>query len=85
METKILKEIDNFSLAELGYVITDFFNFSDFEVIRQSPDVESSHENPAKHEFFDDYKLFDLAEIMILFAKDEKRSGVINRLNLSIG
>lgn len=76
-------KIDNFSLSELGYQMTSFFEFEDFKIIRQEfvlPQGLSNREEKTVS-FFDDYKLFDLAEIVILFSKDQKRQEIIKRFN----
>ncbi len=69
-------KIDKFSLSELGYKMSDFFDFEDFAMLkqRQKPDDPET-------EYLDDYKLFDIAEITILFSLDNKRSAVIDRFN----
>lgn len=74
-------KIDNFSLAELGYKISDYFELEDFKVIKQERIVDGIQNKGQKVLFFDDYKLFDLAEIVILFAKDTKRTEIIDRFN----
>lgn len=76
------KKVDNFSLSELGYKMTDYFNFEDFEIIKQKTTrhLSISTENRTL-EYFDDYKLFDLIEIIMLFSRDDKRINVKNRFN----
>ncbi len=74
-------KIDSFSLAELGYKMSDYFELEDFKIIRQEKSLESIQSKGQKIQFFDDYKLFDLAEIVILFAKDNKRTEIIERFN----
>jgi hypothetical protein len=72
-------KIDHFSLSELGYRMSFYFDFEDFAIIQQIKD--NSEDQRDKFEYFDDYKLFDLAEMVILFSKKEKRSEVIDRFN----
>lgn len=74
-------KIDNFSLAELGYKMSEFFELEDFKIIKQEKVLDGIQTKGQKIQFFDDYKLFDLAEIVILFAKDSKRLEIINRFN----
>jgi arsenate reductase-like glutaredoxin family protein len=69
---------DNFSLAELGYKMSDFFEFEDFAMIQ----LERKNKFSETSEFyFDDYKLFDLIEMVILFSKNKMRPEVIRRFN----
>lgn len=76
-------QVDNFSLAELGYKMSDYFEFEDFKVVEVVQEVFSPTRDESRHEkYFDDYKLFDLAETMILFSKSDKRQDVIKRFNL---
>lgn len=72
-------KIDNFSLSELGYRMSGFFEFKEFAMIEQVRDERFS-DRPAE-KYFDDYKLFDLAEIIILFSLSRKRTEVISRFN----
>ncbi|MFA5169313.1 MAG: hypothetical protein WC420_01000 [Candidatus Paceibacterota bacterium] len=74
-------KIDKFSLSELGYKMTDFFEFEEFDAIQQKSTTMYIDGKEKESLFFDDYKLFDLAEIVILFAKSSKRGEVINRFN----
>jgi len=70
-------KLDSFSLAELGYRISDFFVFEDFAIIEQKSDDDDDGDAG----YFDDAKLFDLVEITIVFAKEKKREEVISRFN----
>ncbi|MBU1177277.1 hypothetical protein KKH96_02415 [Patescibacteria group bacterium] len=82
-------KINGFSLSELGYKMTDFFQFEDFAV----KELEYSQQIPTRNEtdrikrqneglnYFDDFKLFDLIEFVILFSKKSKRKEVIERFN----
>jgi hypothetical protein len=77
-------QIDNFSLAELGYSMSDYFQFEDFKVneLDQEVFISPSRDESRHEKYFDDYKLFDLAEMVILFSKSDKRQDVIRRFNL---
>ena len=72
-------KLDNFSLAELGYRLSDYFDFEDFDM--HSTELRSRYNENEVEKFFDDTRLFDLAEITILFARSEKRTEVIKRFN----
>jgi len=74
-------KVDHFSLSELGYAMSNFFEFENFKIIQQERDGKYPENTNKKEKYFNDYALFDLAEIVILFAKDKKRCDVINRLN----
>lgn len=82
-------KMDSFSLTELGYKMSDFFEFEnfaikEFEFSRQvsARGLDGKIERVNKMEsYFDDYKLFDLVEFIILFSKKSKRSDVIRRFN----
>lgn len=82
-------KVDGFSLTELGYKMTDYFEFEnfaikEFQVSRQIPTrtSEGKMERVNRVEnFFDDYKLFDLVECIILFSKKNKRDELVNRFN----
>lgn len=74
-------KIDNFSLAELGYAMSDYFEFEYFKMIQSERKIRFSSDDERSDLYFDDYKLFDLAEITILFARPEQRSEVIKRFN----
>ena len=83
-ENKIIldqQKVDNFSLSELGYEMSEFFDFEDFAIKKQERLVRRPDGESTKKDYFDDYKLFDLAEMIILFAEDQKRDEVIIRLN----
>jgi len=80
-------KIDNFSLTELGYTLSTFFEFKDFTIIGEEREVRHyrpiDQDRPKKTElFFDDYILFDLLEILILFSKKDKRQSLVDRFNL---
>lgn len=72
------EKIDSFSLSELGYSMSTYFSFEDFSFL---PQERKSRISETMESFFDDYRLFDLAEIVILFSKDDKRLEVIKRFN----
>lgn len=69
-------KLDSFSLAELGYRFTDYFKFDEFSMISKT---ERTGERA--FELFEDFKLFDLIEVIILFSKNTKRSEIIERFN----
>lgn len=75
-------KIDNFSLAELGYAMSDYFEFEQFRMVQIERSIRFSSDDERTEKYFDDYKLFDLAEIVILFSKPEERNNVIDRFNL---
>lgn len=76
-------QVDNFSLAELGYRMSDYFKLENFKIIEVDKEVFSPTRDESRREkYFDDYKLFDLAETVILFSKSDKRQDVIKRFNL---
>lgn len=75
-------KIDNFSLAELGYSMSDYFEFEYFKMVQNQRKVRFSADDEKIEKYFDDSKLFDLAEITILFAKPEERDNVIKRFNI---
>lgn len=68
-------KLDSFSLAELGYRISDYFVFEDFAMIAKKLDTKD------EDEYFEDAKLFDLVEITVVFSKEKKRDEVISRFN----
>lgn len=74
-------KIDNFSLAELGYAMSDYFEFEYFKMVQIERKLRFSSAEERSEMFFDDYKLFDFAEITILFARPEQRAEVIKRFN----
>lgn len=74
-------KIDNFSLSELGYKMSVYFEFEDFKIIQQEKIFRGIENKERTINYYDDYKLFDLAEIVILFAKNKKRTEVISRFN----
>lgn len=74
-------KINNFSLSELGYEMSEFFEFEDFKIIQQEKKIRGLENSERSMVYFDDYKFFDLAEIVILFAQDGKRQEVIRRFN----
>lgn len=74
-------KIDNFSLAELGYAMSDYFEFEYFKMVQIERKLRYSGDDERSEMYFDDYRLFDLAEITILFAKPEQRTEVISRFN----
>lgn len=82
-------KVDGFSLKELGYKMTAYFEFEEFAINK----FEYSRQIPTRGEdgkidrvdrvivYFDDFKLFDLIEFIVLFSKKEKRMEVIDRFN----
>jgi hypothetical protein len=75
-------KIDSFSLAELGYAMSDYFEFEYFKMVQIERKIRYPSEEEKSDMYFDDYKLFDLAEITILFSKPEQRAEVIKRFNI---
>ena len=70
--------LDNFSLSELGYKFSKVLKFRDLEIIGiQIGDDEAE----TMVTIYDDYKLFDLIETIILFSKEDKRKEVISRID----
>lgn len=74
-------KVDSFSLSELGYRMSSFFEFETFILVELERKIRISSENERSETYFDDSKLFDLVEITILFAKNKKRDEVIDRFN----
>ncbi len=74
-------KIDDFCLAELGYKMSDIFRFDEFEMHQSKQAIRYASEGEKPELYYDDYKLFDLAEITILFSKASERAKVINRIN----
>lgn len=74
-------KLDDFSLAELGYRVTDCFEFYEFKMKELYQTIRYATEDSEPQAYYDDYRLFDLAEISILFAKATKRKDVIARVN----
>ncbi|EKE20132.1 MAG: hypothetical protein ACD_8C00051G0001 [uncultured bacterium] len=82
-------KMDGFSLSELGYKMTDFFEFEKFAIkefeypsqISTRPGSEKLNVAEKMESYFDDYKLFDLIEFIILFSKKTKREDVVGRFN----
>lgn len=64
--------LKEFSSAEIGYDITKYINVYEMEVIRIA---DNGNKMP------DDYVLFDLIEIIIIFAKKTMRDEIVKRLN----
>lgn len=58
------ESLKNLSICELGYDITDFFDFKDFSFVNDS---------------YDDYVIFDLLEIILIFSKEDQRKFVRER------
>jgi len=73
-------KIDDFSQIELGYRLTDNFDFHDFTMRKTKQAIKYAVDDSPFEEYYDDYRLFDMAEITILFAKKEKRIEVIERI-----
>ncbi|MFA5994862.1 MAG: hypothetical protein WCW27_03160 [Patescibacteria group bacterium] len=59
--------LKNFSLAELGYDLTEFINCKTLEI---NPSVA-----------INDYKIFDLIEILIIFSVENQREKIVKRFN----
>jgi hypothetical protein len=74
-------KIDSFSLAELGYAMSDNFEFENFKMVEIERKIRYATNDERSEKYFDDFKLFDLAEITILFAKSRERPNVIKRFN----
>jgi len=74
-------KIDDFCLAELGYKMSDTFQFYRFEMRQAKQTIRYASEEEDPELYYDDYKLFDLAEITILFSKASERKKVIERIN----
>jgi hypothetical protein len=74
-------KIDNFSLAELGYAMSDYFEFEYFKMVQSERKIRYASDDERSDTYFDDYKLFDLAEITILFARPDQRPELIKRFN----
>lgn len=71
--------LDNFSLAELGYKFSVYFKYrKGFQFIGSQV---SDDEEQSVVTIYDDYKLFDLIETIILFAKEGCREDLILRIN----
>lgn len=83
-------KVNGFSLAELWYQMSDFFEFENFAIkqftedssIQRKLDDWTISKESRKVSYFDDNKLFDLIEFIILFSKKEFRNEIINRFNL---
>lgn len=58
--------------------MSDYFEFESFAVIEQE---EMNKFTEKTEKFFDDYHLFDLVEIVILFSKKNERVSVIKRFH----
>lgn len=84
-------KVNEFSLAELGYKMSDYFNFDGFSIKKIEyidPDVTKKNNTNTKSEdpedailYFDDPKTFDLIEFIILFSKKSKRDEITKRFN----
>lgn len=74
-------KLDNFSLAELGYRVSDYFEFNEFKMIKLERSVKADTSDKRAGSYFDDYRLFDLAEMIILFSKEQQRNNIINRID----
>lgn len=83
-------KVDDFSLAELGYKMSDYFEFENFyiqekfsdEFLTRRDSETGKIENVKNNvKYFDDPKIFDLVEFIILFSKKEKRIDVTKRFN----
>lgn len=75
------EKLDDFSMAELGYRLSDNFSFDHFNMVQSKQTLRYASEKEEERLFFDDYHLFDLAEITILFSKKKERHNVIKRIN----
>ena len=74
-------KLNDFSLAELGYKLTDNFDFNDFGMKQSYQTLRYANEDEEPQSYYDDYRLFDFAEITILFSKPDQRRDVIDRIN----
>lgn len=82
-------KVDGFSLKELGYRTSDYFEFNNFAIKEQKHQKRFMSRNDdgkmSRVEkdliYFNDSKLFDLIEFIILFSKKEKRNEIIKRFN----
>ncbi len=76
-------KVDGFSLAELGYKFSDYFEFEDFAMKVSSYDDPHTVGRGTRETvvLFNDYALFDLLEFIVLFSKNSKRNEVTNRFN----
>jgi len=60
------KPLKDLTLTEVGYDISEFINFENFDFRKAK---------------YHDTKFFDLIEIILIFAKKDKRSEILERLN----
>jgi len=74
-------KINDFSLSELGYRMTDNFDFKNFEMKQSRQLLKYASDGDSYELYYDDYRLFDLAEITILFSKSKERQNTISRIN----
>ncbi len=73
-------KLDDFSQIELGYRLTENFDFHNLTMKKSKQSIKYASDDSPFEEFYDDYRLFDMAEITILFAKKDKRKEVIIRI-----
>lgn len=73
-------KLDDFSQIELGYRLTETFDFHNLTMQKSKQSIKYASDDTPYEEFYDDYRLFDMAEITILFAKKDKRPEVIERI-----
>jgi hypothetical protein len=76
-----VNKIDSFSLSELGYSMSSYFIFEPFKMIEIERKIRFASDDERSETYYDDFKLFDLAEITILFSKADRRKDVIERFN----
>lgn len=75
-------KLNDFSMAELGYKMTDTFNlYPEFEMKQSFQTLRYASESNEPEAYYDDYRLFDIAEMTILFSKKPQRKHVIDRIN----
>ena len=74
-------KIDDFCLAELGYRMSDIFRFDQFDMQQSKQTIRYASDDSDPELYYDDYRLFDLAEITILFSKATERDKVKARIN----
>ena len=72
-------KVDHFTQTELGYKMSQFFEFETFAIVEQ--DTVSRVREGEMILYYDDMKLFDLIEMVILFAKKNSRDNLIARFN----
>jgi hypothetical protein len=74
-------KVDWFSLSELWYKMSEYFQFEEFAMNKFEINNNWKNDNESLGYYFDDYKLFDLIEILTLFSKKDSREELIKRFN----